>query len=328
MFRLAIAQAAFLADNGDNIPPMIIVGIVNGTDRLHDMTPPATGSSVAEFKTAGGASAFADFILDEALPLVRARYRTLDTTVLAGHSAGGLFALDVASSRLDRLQGIVAMDPAIWYNDGQPAQLYADAIAASTAAARIFVGHGGLSKDIDAATTEFAARLDAKPSPGVAFAHRRYPDDWHSVMPIDALPDGLRFIFSPIGIRQLPIANLNSKSTSSDVTAALDAAESQYARGARSLRVPEILPENVIDRVGRFALTTVRDTDLAIRIFEHNIALRPDSAQAAARLADGYIATGDKVRAIAQLRKAIALAPLSPTPLPDDARTKLRDLVR
>src|SRR5262249_27828174 len=92
--RLAIAQAAYLADNSDSVPPLIVVGIVNGPDRIHDMTPPATGSSVANFKTAGGASAFADFILSDVLPTVRARYRTLPTTILTGHSAGGLFALD------------------------------------------------------------------------------------------------------------------------------------------------------------------------------------------------------------------------------------------
>lgn len=328
MFRLGIAQAEYLADNGDNFPPMIVVGIVNGADRIHDMTPPATGSSVAEFKTAGGASAFADFILDEALPAVRAKYRTLETTVLAGHSAGGLFALDVAARRLDRFQGIIAMDPAIWYNDGDPARLYADAIGQSSATARVFAAHGGLSAPIDAATTEFAERLDAKPSPTVAFAHRRYPDDSHSMIPLSALPDGLRFVFAPVGIRHLPIATLNGKMDAGGVMAALTESEAKYAVAARSLRLPENLPENAIDRVGRFALNTLKDADLAIGLFERNVTLRPGSARAAARLADGYIAKGDHARAIAQLKKAIALAPSSPTDLPEDARTKLQELER
>jgi hypothetical protein len=98
------------------------------------------------------------------------------------------------------------MDPAIWFNDGDPARLYASAIGASSAAARVFVGHGGLSADIDAAATAFARRLDASPSATVAFAHRRYPDDSHSMVPLSALPDGLRFVCAPIGIRQLPSA--------------------------------------------------------------------------------------------------------------------------
>jgi predicted alpha/beta superfamily hydrolase len=328
MFRLGIAQAEYLADNGDNIPPMIVVGIVNGADRIHDMTPPATGSSVAEFKTAGGASAFADFLLGEALPAVRAKYRTLETTVLAGHSAAGLFALDVAASRLDKFQGIIAMDPAIWFNDGNPARLYADAIGRSSSAARVFAGHGGLSADIDVATTEFAARLDARPSPTVAFAHRRYPDDSHSMVPLSALPDGLRFVFEPVAIRHQPIAKLDGNMDPAAVLAALTASEASYAVAARSLRLPEVLPENAIDRVGRFALNTLKDPDLAIRVFQRNVAARPDSARALGRLADGYIAKDDRPRAIAELKKAIALAPLSPSELPADARSKLRELER
>jgi hypothetical protein len=53
-FRLWIAQTAYLAANSPGLPPMILVGIVNGSDRIHDLTPPATGSSVKDFKTAGG----------------------------------------------------------------------------------------------------------------------------------------------------------------------------------------------------------------------------------------------------------------------------------
>src|SRR5262245_20805853 len=84
-FRLWIAEAAYLADNSPGLPPVIMVGIVNGNDRVHDMTPPAAGSTVKDYKTAGGAEAFATFILDEVLPHVRARYRTLPSAILAGH---------------------------------------------------------------------------------------------------------------------------------------------------------------------------------------------------------------------------------------------------
>jgi tetratricopeptide (TPR) repeat protein len=110
--------------------------------------------------------------------------------------------------------------------------------------------------------------------------------------------------------------------------AALTESEARYAVAARSLRLPDVLPENAIDRVGRFALNTLKDADLAIRVFARNVALRPDSARAVARLADAYSAKGDRAQAIAHLRKAIALGPSSPTDVPADARTKLRQLER
>src|SRR5258705_1231268 len=96
-FNLAIANVVFLADRGA-IPKLIVVGIANGKDRTHDMTPIATGARASNFPTAGGIGTFADFIVDEVLPLVRSKYRTLPTTVLAGHTLGGFVALEVAGN--------------------------------------------------------------------------------------------------------------------------------------------------------------------------------------------------------------------------------------
>jgi predicted alpha/beta superfamily hydrolase len=328
MFRLGVAQATYLAANADGVPPFVVVGIVNGKDRIHDMTPPPTGSSIAAFKTAGGASVFADFILRDVLPAVRAKYRTLPMTVLAGHSAGGLFALDVAATRPDSFQGIIAMDPAIWFNDGAPARLYADAIARSSTSPRVFAGHGGLEADIDRATAEFSERLDAVKPPTVAFAHRRYPGDSHALVPVSALPDGLRFVFAPVSTQHLPITTLDEGADATAVIAALAASETQYAAAARSLRLPEALPEAAVHRVARFAFTTLKDADLSLRVLERNVALHPESARAVARLADGFVAKGDLASAIVQFKRAIALAPSSQTELPADARTKLRELER
>src|SRR5688572_12918959 len=68
---LAVANVRFLASR-QAIPPLIVVGVVNGKDRTRDMTPPANGGTAKNFPTAGGASSLADFIIDEALPVVRA----------------------------------------------------------------------------------------------------------------------------------------------------------------------------------------------------------------------------------------------------------------
>jgi tetratricopeptide (TPR) repeat protein len=124
------------------------------------------------------------------------------------------------------------------------------------------------------------------------------------------------------------IGALTASTDAAGVMAAVADSEARYARAARALRLPEDLPETAIDRVGRFALATLKDADLAIRLFERNVALRPNSARAAARLADGYLAKGDRARAIAQLKKAIALAATSPTELPADTEEKLRALQR
>ena len=327
MFRLGVAQAAYLAENADGVPPMIVVAIVNGADRIHDMTPAATGSSIAEFPTAGGAPAFADFIFSEVLPAVRAKYRTLPTTVLAGFSAGGLFALHSAATWPERYQGVIAMDPAIWFNDGRPARDYADAIARSGARLRVFAAHHGVGDpDIDTTTRRFALRLDSIKPQSLGFAHRRYPADDHSMVPLSALPDGLRFIFEPVATAGLPIALLDGRADSAAVMRALKESEARYADSARTLLLPVELPEPVVNRVARFALNPLGNIKLTILVLGRNVALHPRSARALARLADGYLVKGDTASAIIHLRQAIGMWRSSTTDLPGDARAKLQAL--
>jgi predicted alpha/beta superfamily hydrolase len=183
-FRLWIAQAAYLAANSPGLPALIIVGIANGIDRIHDMTPPATGSSVKDFKNAGGASAFAEFIVGEALPHVRAKYRTLAATFLAGHSAGGLFALDIAARMPNAFQGIIAMSPAIWFNDGTLVERYADAILRSPARPRLFLTSGVTDeRDVEEPTKRLAERLETAGGRGWS-AYRAYPEATHSLTPV------------------------------------------------------------------------------------------------------------------------------------------------
>lgn len=206
-FQLALANVGFLANRG-TIPRMIVVGIPNGKDRTHDLTPPATGSAARNFPSAGGATAFADFLVDEVMPLVRSKYRTLPATVLAGHSFGGLIALEVATKRPGAFTGVIAMSPSLWWNDSSLVGSYYDALAKSPKRQRVFVTSGGFEGDIDRPTTRLALRLDSLKSSTIAFGHRRYPEDTHGLTPAPSLVDGLRFVFGPIPVSKLPIAAL------------------------------------------------------------------------------------------------------------------------
>ena len=328
MFRLGIAQAAYLAENADGVPPMIVVGVENGADRLHDLLPTPTGSSITEFPTGGGADAFARFLHDEVLPTVRSRFRTVPTTVLAGFSAGGLFALYSAATWPGRQHGVIAMDPAIWYNDRHPAIEYADAIARSPNRQRIFAGHHGRGDaDIDTTTRRFSLRLDSLAPPNVTFEHRRYADDEHAMVPLSALPDGLRFVFAPVSTARLPIATLDDRADSAAVMTALAMSEAAYRDSARVLELPEHLPEPDLNRLARVARTTLKQPGLALLVLQRNVALHPASARAVARLAQGYLTLGDTASAISEFQRAIALAPRSSTELPGDTRSTLHALL-
>jgi len=325
MFRLWIAQAAYLVDNSSGFPSLIAVGIVNGSDRIHDMTPPATGSSVKDFKNAGGAAAFADFIIDEVLPHVRARYRTLPGTFLIGHSAGGLFAMDVAARRPTAFQGVIATDPALWFNDGTLVNDYVGLMDLSQTHPRLFLSFGGGERDLTEACKRFVELANATRSLRGVFSHRVYGDLTHTLVPM-SVGDGLRFIFDPVSLDQLPIRRLDlSKADSSTFEKALLSSESTYAAEARTLGLSGQFPEQVLNGLGYRLLGNNR-VPLAISVFKQNVQLYPESANVYDSLGDGFLAAADTASALAEFRRAVDTARRTGVEVLPETQRKLKEL--
>lgn len=306
-FRAAVANASFLASRSA-IPEIIIVGVPNGKDRTRDLTPVATGPNTKTFPTAGGAGKMAEFLTEELLPLVRSKYRTYPMAMLAGHSFGGLFALHVAASRPSAFQGVIAMSPSLWWNDTTAVAAYADSIVRAKEAPRLFVTSGALEPPIDVTAKRFVARLKASKTRTPAVASRHYSQDDHGLTPAPSLADGLRFIFEPVSLPRMPIARLLPGSDSAAIERMLYATDRQYARGARSLGLPEAVPEAVLNQAGYFALEFMKKTDFAISLFRRNVERYPESANVYDSLADALLAKGDTASARVELRKAIDVA--------------------
>ncbi|MEX2153636.1 MAG: alpha/beta hydrolase-fold protein [Gemmatimonadaceae bacterium] len=324
-FALARANAHFLAGRGA-IPRLIIVGIPNTRDRTHDLTPPAAGAFVKQFPTAGGADAFADFIVDEVVPLIRSRYRALPASILAGHSFGGLFALHVAATRPGTFSGIIAMSPALQWNDSALVVTYADAISRATTNQRIFATSGGLEPPIDVTTKHLAARLDSLEPKAAAFAYRFYPHDTHGLTPAPSLVDGLRFVFEPLSLAQSSIRRLSPTSDSASVVNAVLETEAQYARGARYFALPEILPEEVLNSFGYNVMQALKRPALAVWVFRRNAERYPESANVWDSLGDGLLAVGDSAGAKSQFAKAVDIATRTGHPVLAESRSKLESL--
>jgi predicted alpha/beta superfamily hydrolase len=324
-FRAAIANVNFLASRSA-ILPMIIVGIPNGKDRTHDLTPPATGKTATQFATAGGADAFADFVADEVLPLVRGRYRARPATIFAGHSFGGLIALHIAATRPTAYLGIVAMSPALWWNDSTAVIQYADAIAKSPARQRIFTTSGALEQPIDIPTKRFVARLDSNTSKVVAIGYRHYADDTHGLTPAPSLMDGLRFVFEPISASKLPVSALTPSSDSAAFIRAINESAALYSRAARQFGEPETLPEDVLNTLGYAAIRDLRKPALAVTLFRRNAELYPASANVYDSLGDGLLALGDTTAAVAQFKRAVEVGTRTKHPVASVSQEKVAAL--
>jgi predicted alpha/beta superfamily hydrolase len=114
------ATVDFLSREG-RMPEVIVVGISN-TDRTRDLTPTHVETlqqdgRTLQFPTSGGGAKFLSFIETEVIPYVEKNYRTQPYRVFAGHSFGGLFALQSLFTRPRLFNAVIAVSPALVWDD-------------------------------------------------------------------------------------------------------------------------------------------------------------------------------------------------------------------
>jgi predicted alpha/beta superfamily hydrolase len=114
-----VSTIEFLSRNG-RAPEMIVVAITN-TDRTRDLTP--TRASMMEdgrpdipFPTSGGADKFLKFIETELIPKIESGYRVQPYRIFAGHSFGGLFAVNAFLTRPDAFNAYIAVSPSMHWD--------------------------------------------------------------------------------------------------------------------------------------------------------------------------------------------------------------------
>ncbi len=155
MFAL-VAQTVRLLAIGNELPPLLMVGIGYATDsmadvmtkRTRDLTP-SFAAMPGEGSAGGGAAAFLTFINTELKPFITERFSVdEDDSTLVGDSLGGLFALHTLFTQPESFARYVAGSPSLWWDDGIAFREAAECGARSAnLAARLFVSVGGLEED-------------------------------------------------------------------------------------------------------------------------------------------------------------------------------------
>lgn len=100
------------------IPPLIVVGIDNTTDRAGEYT--STTGSYRGTTNGGRGRLYNRFLLEEVKPFIDATYRTKPSrahTIVMGSSLGGLVSLDLALQHPDRFAAAGVVSPALWWGD-------------------------------------------------------------------------------------------------------------------------------------------------------------------------------------------------------------------
>ena len=274
----------FLSEN-NRMPPMIVVGVPNTSQegRTRDLTPPMTVPDTADaFPTAGGASAFLDFLTDELRPWVDDNYRTRPFNVLVGHSFGGLFVTQVLIEDAEAFEAYVSISPSLWWDDQ-------NFVAGATS---IFEDHPDLESSLYmtmgneggtmlAGAWTLTGILETSAPESFRWKWKHMPAEDHGSVPHRSLYDGLEWVFDGWNLPEMvPLALEEGGGGWAEIIEHYEGLSGRFGWEVKP-------PQGFIDQLGHYLITLSRADD-ALRAFEVNSELYPESSSVYSALGDGY----------------------------------------
>lgn len=301
----------FLVRNG-LMPDVILVGVTN-TDRTRDLTPTKSFGRQADgtpfpIESSGGAGKFLDFFETELIPFVEATYRTAPYRIFAGHSLGGLFALDAMVERPGLFNASIAASPSLSWDD--------DVILRRTSKF--------LESRKEFRHTLFVTMADEEvgdPSPtrfeqlrkilkrtkvsGFAWGAERMDDEDHGSVVLRSHYYGLRKIFD--GWRLPRDRQVGYPGT-------LDDLKKHYGQLSERVGYAVPPPELTVNQVGYQHLLR-KDVKGALQFFQWNVELYPGSANVHDSLGEALEKEGKSAEALACYEKAVEIGTKASDPL-------------
>ncbi len=295
----------FLARNG-LMPNLIIVGVAN-TDRTRDLSPtrwarPAPDGGRAQAPIGGGAGAFLEFFAKELFPYVEGHYRTAPYRIFAGHSLGGLLALDALVARPEMFNAVIAASPALnWDNDfilRATADFFRDR---KDLPVTLFVTMADEERDEPAPTRfdRLRGTLAAAKAAGFVRDSMSMPEETHGTVVLRSHYWGLRKVFAGW---QLP-----ADPRTHAFAGTLDDLKAHYATLSTRFGYALVPAEVATNLLGYQALAR-NDVEGALAFFRYNVELYPGSANPYDSLGEALGRAGRTEEALANYEKAVAKA--------------------
>jgi len=178
--------------------PLIVVGIQTKDRRAELTRRPHDERLAAEFPQAGGARKFQDFIANEVIPFVEARYRTGAGRALMGESLAGLFVVDTFLHRPELFRDFIAISPSLWWDDQHFARHGGHDLEGRAASdRRLYLAIANEGGATQAGMTRFLALLEAAPAGSVTWRYSdRSTTDTHATIYHGAALDALRWLYA------------------------------------------------------------------------------------------------------------------------------------
>lgn len=301
-FDQARSTTAFLARNGE-APEVIVVGVTN-SDRTSDLYATHAdfkqGERVIPFPTSGHADQFLEFLEKELIPWVEAKYRVTPLRILAGHSAGGNFALHVMRTRPELFQAVIAASPWLSWDDSKELKQLMPFVESPGVRTRaLFLTRADDGPEMKSSLDQLVGSLHARRDSTLRWDFAVYPGETHDTGALKAYYDGLRWVFAGWSLPRDPKTNR--------FTGTLRDLQSHYERIGDRLGCSMAPPEWAANELG-YQLLNGKSFDDALAAFLYNTKLYPQSPNVWDSLGDGLSQAGKRSEAAESYEKAVSLA--------------------
>ena len=176
---------------------LIIVGVQTKDRRAELTRRPHDARHAQEFPQAGGARRFQDFLGNEVIPFIDARYRTGEGRALMGESLAGLFVIDTLLHRPQLFRDYIAISPSLWWDNQHFARDGGrDLEGRAPSGTRLYLAIANEGGATQAGMDRFLALLDAAPRGSVTWRYsNRSGSDTHATIYHGAALDALRWLY-------------------------------------------------------------------------------------------------------------------------------------
>lgn len=176
---------------------VIVVGVAS-VDRRNELALPTENPDlIARYPTQGQSIRFRQFLNDEVLPFVEARYRTNGETALMGESLAGLFVVETFLKEPQMFDAYVAVSPSLWWDGGQLArQAGAHLRDHSNAPRTLILTLGDEGGEMQAAMDVLVGNLRDFAMPGVSWTYEPRPTETHATIYHGAALDAFRRLYA------------------------------------------------------------------------------------------------------------------------------------
>lgn len=305
-----IIQQLSQANGNSVLPEMIVVGIEN-TNRLRDLTP-----ARPPIMTMDQANPFLRFLSAELIPFIDSNFQASPYRLLAGHSLGGLTAVDILTNFPHLFNAYIVIDPSMWFQNETYLNHALNSLSEKKLkGTRLFIGTantlpkgmkpGKLKDDKSPETQHIRSifKLDQMlktTKNGLKYSYMFYNKEKHNTVPLISLYDGLKFIFDYYAF------DVSEKefSDSSDVLAVK--LKKHYKTVSGEMGYQQAAPQSFINYVGYDALGK-QQYRKAEAFFQLNIEWYPGSYKVYEAYADLLAVKKDTVNSIAYYKKAISV---------------------